>query len=386
MSPYPSQITIFKEEKKKDLTQKLLSVLKDLKDQLDVAQNIPELRIKARSKKNMIEHDLGFFTLGQKKTIKKSLKTKGGAKELLKLVKTIVFILSQMKDDKTSTVRDFFYNSLNWISDAQFEDVQEANYCIENIEILVDDLRENFNIVAEADGCVYGPVVLQTQNRKGIPLVVDCQEGVGDSGFLLPRRFEDLKINSVNCKFGLIIETGGFFSRLIEDGFYQKHKCLLIHTKGQPSRCLRRFIKELNQTHNIPFYAFSDADTWGGIIVNTIKRGSVKSSHLASKLCTPAITHIGLLPSQIERFNLPWDNITKDERRVAELLLKDDRATPELKEEMRIMLRTGRKAEQQGLSYWGLSYVSDVYLQLVLKEFGAPIVTTVTEADIKKNP
>ena len=139
----------------------------------------------------------------------------------------------------------------------------------------------------------------------------------------------------------------------------------------------------MHKTYNIPFYIFSDADIWGGMIGNTIKRGSVKSSHLSDKLCTPAVTHIGLLPSQIERFNLPCDNITKEERRVAELLLKDNRATPELKKEMQIMLKTGKKAEQQGLSYWGLSYVSEVYLQVVLKEAGAPIKTTVSEADIK---
>ena len=376
-------ITELKLEKKQDVSNKLLNILKELQKQLVLEKRIPELRIKARSKKNMIEHELGFFTLGDSKKTRKSLKTKGGAKELLKIVKTIVYILSQLKENKTSTVRDFFYNSLNWVSDAQFEDVQEANYCLENIEVLVDDLRENFNIVAESDGCIYGPLVVETQNRKGNSLVIDCQDGVGDSGFLLPRKFEDMKILSHDIKFGLIIETGGFFSRLIEDEFYEKHNCLLIHTKGQPSRCLRRFVKYMNDTYKIPFYAFSDADTWGGIIVNTIKRGSVKSSHLADKLCTPEVTHIGLLPSQIERFKLPCDNITKEERRIAELLLKDERATPELKREMEIMLRTGKKAEQQGLSYWGLSYVSQVYLQLVLKEAGAPIITNVTEADIK---
>ena len=309
-------LTLTKNQKKVVVIEKLMNVLKSLQDQLMVAKAIPELKIKARSKKNIIEHEQGYFTLGQNRKVKKSLKTKGGAKELLKIVKTIVYILNQLKENKTSTVRDFFYNSLNWVSDAQFEDVQEANYCLENIEVMVDELRENFNIMAESDGCIYGPVIIETQNRRGEPLIVDCQDGVSDSGFLLPRKFEDMKIKSHNIAFGLIIETGGFFSRLIEDEFYEKHNCLLIHTKGQPSRCLRQFVKYMHKTYNIPFYIFSDADIWGGMIGNTIKRGSVKSSHLSDKLCTPAVTHIGLLPSQIERFNLPCDNITKEERRV----------------------------------------------------------------------
>lgn len=376
-------LALLKKQKQDQTITKLRDILKELWSQLKEKRTIPVIKVKSRSKKNLIQHELGYFMLGSAKMVKKSLKTKGGAKELLKLVKTIVYILTQLEAGKTSTVREYFYGSLNWVSDAQFEDVQEANYCLENLEILVDELRENFGIVAESDGCIYGPLVLETQNRKGKTLTIDCQESVSDTGFLLPRKFEDMKIVSHDIKFGLVVETGGFFSRLIEDNFYEKHKCLLVHSKGQPSRCLRQLVKHLSEQYKIPFYGFSDADSWGALIINSIKRGSVKSSHLSDKLCTPSIKHIGLLPSQIERFNLPCDNITKEEKKIAELMLKDERAPPELKRELEIMLQTGKKAEQQGLSYWGISYVSEVYLELILKEANAPIVTTVTEADIK---
>lgn len=367
------------------VTKKIILVLEKLWSQIYLQNQIPYLRIKSRNKNNIEEHENGYFYLGDKKTVKKTLKTKGGSKELLKLTKSMQYILDQLKQKKTSTVREFFYRSLNWISDAQFEDVNEANYCIENLEILLNELRENLGVLVEADGCIYGPITVQIKNKKGINIKTHCVDDVGDSGFLLPRKFEDLKILSHDLKLILVIETGGFYDRLIQDNFHEKHNCLLVHAKGQSSRCVRRLIKYLSEVEKIPVFGFSDADTWGSLIINTFKRGSIKASHLSDRLCTPSIKHIGLLPSHIQRFELPCDNITKEERKMAELLLKDERAPEELKKELKIMLDTGKKAEQQGLAYWGTNYVSEVYLELILKEAGANIKTNVSEADIKRS-
>jgi DNA topoisomerase-6 subunit A len=349
------------------IEQSLRNLLETVSAQLK-SGSIPELKIASRSKSNIKQSAEGYWTLSRQKFTKKTLKTKGGAKELLKLVKTIVYLLKQKEQNKTSTLREFYYNALNWISDAQFETVNESNMCIENIQILLNVLREEVGIVAEADGCILGPITLQIRTRDNNKRVVDCQEDVSLSGFLLPRRFQDIKVLSHNAKFVIVCETGGIYSRLIEENFDKKYNCIIIHTKGQSSRCVRKFIKYLNEDLNLKVALFNDCDVWGVLIANTIKYGAIKSCHISDKLCTPNAVHIGLLPSQVEKYKLPGDKITKVEKNMLRLLKEDAKIPEHIRTELDIMDKTEKKAEQQALSFYGLDFVTRVFLPEVLRE------------------
>src|SRR3989442_3628140 len=71
--------------------------------------------------------------------------------------------------------------------------------------------------------------------------------------------FSTLKVKLIeaDAKFILAIETGGMFDRLVENGFDEDAKCILVHLKGQPSRSTRRLLKRLNEELKLQVATFS---------------------------------------------------------------------------------------------------------------------------------
>jgi DNA topoisomerase-6 subunit A len=196
---------------------------------------------------------------------------------------------------------------------------------------------------------------------------------VGDSGYSIPYCVEPEKLNfkHVDARFGIAIETGGMFDRLVENGFDEKHNALLIHLKGQPARSTRRFIKRLNETQNIPIIVFTDGDPWSYRIFSSIAYGAIKTAHISEYLATPAAQFLGVTPSDIVHYDLPTDALTTQDIGALEAELTDPRFNDEFWEgEIKLQLEIGKKSEQQSLAKYGLDYVTDVYLPEKLGEIG----------------
>ena len=79
-------------DSKQRILDALYTILYDLEKQLKTYQ-IPQIKITSRAKSNLVEREEGFWELGKNKSTVKTLKTKGGAKELLKLVYTVSFLI-----------------------------------------------------------------------------------------------------------------------------------------------------------------------------------------------------------------------------------------------------------------------------------------------------
>lgn len=351
------------------LEARLRQILIDLVAQLNESK-IPELHVKSRSKNNLLKiEEKSVWTLGEK-TVLKTCKTSGGSKELLKLVNVIGHILRQIRTSKTCTIRQLFYESLNWVYDAQFNDVNESNNMLDSLETLTGCFRENFGIRAEQDGHINGYIEVISKTRSG-QRVTNCLTDVHEAGFPLPPKITDLKIKSCEARFALVIESGGMYQRLIEDDFHVDHKCLLIHTKGQSSRATRFFIKKLMDEFNIPVFIFTDGDVWGASIAESIRVGSIKSCHLSEHMCSPKAVHIGLFPSQIKTHKLPTDKLTPLEKQRIDDMLVDPRYSenPVLYSELKLMRETGLKAEQQAFAKYGTDYVSKNYLPQIIYSY-----------------
>ena len=346
----------------------LYDILLNVEDQL-ITETIPKLSVRSRSKSNLFLSESGFWSLGTLRYTKKTLKTKGGSKELLRLVHVISYLIEQIQSGRTSTLRELYYCALNWIDEAQFEKVNDSNLCLENIEILTNLIREELSIFPGEEGKISGPIVVEFKTRKKGVQRVDCAKDIGSSGLSLPRSITELKVISTTAKFILVVETAGMHARLIEEQFDIKNNCIIVCSSGQASRMTRKFLKLMKQQYNLPIAIFADCDAFGFQIAYVIKIGSIKASHLSELLCVPDAIHVGLLPSQIKQYNLPTDNITKLQRERLELMMVDTRFDA-LRDQMKIMLDTGKKSEQQALAYYGLDYVSKVYLPRVLTYYG----------------
>nr|XP_025041561.1 meiotic recombination protein SPO11 isoform X4 [Pelodiscus sinensis] len=171
-----------------------------------------------------------------------------------------------------------------------------------------------------------------------------------------------------NAKFILIVEKDATFQRLLDDDFCNKlSPCIMITGKGVPDLNTRLLVRKLWDTCHIPIFTLMDADPHGIEIMCIYKYGSVSMSFEAHHLTVPAIRWLGLLPSDIERLNIPKDALIpltkRDQNKLASMQKRPYMACqPMWKKEMEIMAASKMKAEIQALMSLSSDYLSRVYL------------------------
>jgi len=334
---------------------------------------IPRMRLPLRTKQNIsFQARDGVWKLG-KALGTRSARKLDGALMLLRTFYLVDFINEMAKDAKTSTLRELYYISEGW-EDAKFHSEDESNLLIEDLEVMCERLREDFRLHPEENGAsVIGDLTIKERNRKGIVKKINCRDDVGDGGYALPFNVEKEKIELVgtNAKFVIAIECGGMVDRLAENNFDEKRNAILLHLKGQPARSTRRFLKRITEELKLPVVVFTDGDPWSFRIFASVAFGAIKTAHLSSYLATPSAEFLGVTASDIENYELPSDQLSDQDIRALQAELTDPRfATAEWRSEIELMLKNGKKAEQQSLAKYGLNYVTDHYLPEKLTEMG----------------
>ncbi|HIH97211.1 MAG TPA: DNA topoisomerase IV subunit A [Thermoplasmata archaeon] len=326
---------------------------------------VPSLEFIARTKSN-IEFD-EFYHVWRygKQAIERSAKSLGGALMLLRTLYMVDFIKQMLEQKKSSTLRELYYISEGW-GKAKFSHQQESNMLAEDLEILTKCMREEFKLRPEENGAsVIGNLTVEERTRSGELRKIHCQNDVGDAGYQIPYQVDKdkIKLKSADADFILAIETGGMFDRLVENGFDEKERAILVHLKGQPARSTRRFIKRVNEELSIPVIVFTDSDPWSYRIFASIAYGAIKTAHISQYLATPSSQFLGVTPSDIVNYDLPTDKLTKEDIKALDSELNDPRFKDDFwKEEIKLQLEIGKKSEQQALAKYGLNYVTKTYL------------------------
>ncbi len=355
-----------------DALEKLYSIAEKIYQSLEDGE-IPRMELPARRKSNIIFNSrLGVWKYGDAR-ITRSAKRLDGAYMLLRTLYVMELIKEMIETKKSSTLREMYYISEAW-GLAKFNSQDESNKLAEDLEIITGLLREDFKLRPEEDGAsVIGNITIEEINRKGIPKRINCRDDVGDSGYLIPYNVEKDKVRfvDVDADFVIGIETGGMFDRLVENGFDEKARVILVHIKGQPARSTRRFLKRLNEELGLPVVIFTDGDPWSFRIFASIAYGAIKTAHISEYLATPTAEFVGITASDIMNYELPTDKLNDRDIAALKAELKDPRFnTPFWHEEINLMLKIGKKAEQQSLAKYGLDYVTDTYLPEKLSELG----------------
>jgi DNA topoisomerase-6 subunit A len=119
----------------------------------------PQLEIPSRTTSN-IEYDskIRQYVLGPKKVIR-TVKNIKHLRPMAQLMWTAMFASQLIRERKTSTLRDAFYNALGFGVD--FEDQQESDETVTELETLVGMVREDFNIYPEERSSVFGSLVIE---------------------------------------------------------------------------------------------------------------------------------------------------------------------------------------------------------------------------------
>ncbi|MCI4321023.1 MAG: DNA topoisomerase IV subunit A [Thermoplasmata archaeon] len=355
-----------------DALKPTLDLARSIYEQLDAGE-IPRMRLPLRTKQNIaFQMKDGVWKLGRAMGTRSARKL-DGALMLLRTFYLVDFINEMAREGKTSTLRELYYISEGW-EEGKFHSEDESNLLIEDLEVLCERLREDFRVHPEENGAsVIGDLTIKETNRKGVVKKINCRDDVGDGGYAIPFNVEKEKIEfvSTGAKFVIAIECGGMVDRLAENGFDEKHGAVLLHLKGQPARSTRRFLKRLNEELKLPVVVFTDGDPWSFRIFASVAFGAIKTAHISQYLATPQAEFLGVTASDIENYELPSDNLTDQDIRALQAELTDPRfKTAEWRSEIELMLKNGKKAEQQSLAKYGLNYVTDTYLPEKLGEMG----------------
>ena len=359
-------------KRSEEVLNELKKIVEKIYDQLKNGE-IPSMELPARNKYNIkLDISKGVWKYGDEKVYRTAKKI-DGAYTLLRTMYMLDFIKEMIEQNKSSTLRELYYISEGW-GLAKFHTQDESDKLAEDIEIITKYLREDFKLRPEENGAtIIGNITIEEINRKGKPQRINCRDDVGDSGYAIPYNVEKdkIKIIDFDADFVLAIETGGMFDRLVENGFDEKARAILVHLKGQPARSTRRLLKRFNEELGLPVLVFTDGDPWSFRIYASIAYGAIKTAHISEYLATPTAEFIGVTASDILNYDLPTDKLNDKDIKALYAELEDPRFnTPFWKNEIELMLKIGRKAEQQALAKYGLDYVTDVYLPEKISELG----------------
>ena len=361
--------------------ERLIDLAAEFYDQFD-SGDIPAMEIPTRTKTNIVfDEDSEVWVYGDR-TSTRSANSVRGARKLLKAAYTIEFLVDQLEEDRSSTLRELYYLSESWDNkEAQFSDQDESNQLVEDLEIVSKVTREDFHMRPEESGAtLMGPLELREQTRRG-ERAIHCQEDVGEGGYQIPNNPDTIDFLDHDIDFVLCVETGGMRDRLIENGFDDMYNCLIVHLKGQPARATRRITKRLHDELSVPVVVFTDGDPWSYRIYGSVAYGSIKSAHLSEYLATPEARFIGIQPTDIVEYELPTDPLADSDVNALESELEDPRFQSEYwTEQIELQLDIEKKAEQQSLASRGLDFVTETYLPERLDDMGVILSYTQKES------
>ena len=353
----------------KERKEKVLSSLRemgsDVYDQL-LKNDFPSVKMPSRSIANILYDDKTRQYILGKRSVKRSARNVRHIRPFTQLLWTAMFVDELTEQNKTSTLRDVFYSAQAYEMD--FQDQQESDNLITDLESVVRFSREDFNVYPEERSAIFGDLTVEYTvpgyegrqlNLTSHPDGVMIGPALTTADFVRP---DKRRVDKV-----IAIEKGGLFTRFIEERVHQRYKALLIHTAGQAPRATRFILRRLNQELELPVYIFTDGDPWGMHIAMVIISGSANAAHLRD-LNTPDAVWSGVWATDIVDYKLPSDPLTDlDIKRLNELE-KDPRYKGSMwNREIDTFRKIRKKSEQEAFSRYGLTYIVDKYLPEKLK-------------------
>jgi len=302
-----------------------------------------------------------LFDLSQAKAYMRTLLVASGCKQLL-------------DQQKTTSLRGLFYmlkHTIEGVKENTFEEQNECDTIIEDVEVLLNSIREELHLYAENRGAIVGNITLVDQGDT-----IDCSR-MGSGGYAIPSIVEpeviELSRSKCDAKFILHVEKGTVWQRFNEDKFWKKHNCILTHGAGQPPRGVRRLLHRMHNELKLPVYCVLDNDPWGYYIYSVLKQGSINLAFESQRMAIPDAKYLGLRSIDFRRCNLSDgvkislnDNDRKRAKQIAKYPWFEKKR--HWQTEIKRMLDNDFKLEVESLISKDISYVTEVYVPERLEE------------------
>src|SRR5215475_3729981 len=149
-----------------------------------------------------------FFNVSMAKKFMQTFLVSDACKELI-------------ESGKTTSIRDLYYITKHTIGDSRqntFEDQDESDPIIEDLEVTIDALREELHLFASREGSMVGELTIVDKGDT-----IDLRR-MGSGGWSVPSIVEDdvVQFRKNDAKFVLLVEKDAVWRRLNEDKFWKK--------------------------------------------------------------------------------------------------------------------------------------------------------------------
>ena len=272
---------------------------------------------------------------------------------------------------KTTSIRDLYYMTKHTLGETKqntFEEQEESDPIIEDLEVAVDSLREELHLFATGRGSMVGPLTIRDSGDT-----IDLRR-MGSGGWSVPSIVEEhvVQLGKSEAKYVLLVEKDAVWKRFNEDKYWQREKCIIITGQGQPPRGVRRLVQRMHSELKLPVYVLVDNDPWGFYIYSVLKQGSINLAYESMRMAVPDARFIGLSSFDKLTFKLPSNVAIKmndqDNSRARQMLAYPWFQAKQWQQEIEEMVKSGVKFELEALSRRGISFITEEYLPKKLKD------------------
>lgn len=364
----------------KDVVSKIREKLgTDVLQQLDTTGD-PKLSIPKRGVDNAIfDKDKGYLILGDQKS-ERRMKDISDVRIFAQTLEVASAIVESREQNMFPAIRKIYYKvkptglfSSKIVKAKKGKSREkgqvESDDRIKDIEVLTGMLREEMGLTTRAKGQIIGRITVEAEIAGEI---LKADLSTIPSPLQIPSDGDSLKIDDVKAQFVFYVEKDTEYGELVRSGFARKHNCLLVTASGQPDRGTRRFVRRLNEEHHLPVIVMTDLDPSGMQIFSVIRCGSISLSYESFKLACPKAQYLGMLPSDIKNFGIPEDELMEAEDsdiKTANRLLNCE-WMKDFETEIKLFLKTKKKAELESFSSKGFRFLQEEYLPMKLKAMG----------------
>lgn len=349
---------------------KLAKLAESIVKRIEAGEN-PYIEITVRALSNVkFNEKKSIIELGNEKQ-KRFFFNVGMAKKFMQTLLVADACMQLIKEKKTTSLRDLYYiikHTIRNSNENTVDEQEESDECIEDLEVSLDELRENLHLFASNRGSLVGEITIVDAGDT-----IDCRR-IGTGGWSVPSIVESnlIQFKRLTAKFVLMVEKDAVWRRLNEDRFWRKHKCILVHGQGMAPRGVRRLLNRFANELKLPIYVLTDNDPWGFYIYSVIKQGSINLAYESMRMAVPQAKFLGLSSFDAEKFRLPKNVIIRlnqqDIGRANQILKYPWFQDRKWQGELKAMLRNDAKLELEALSSKGISFIGEEYIPRKLRD------------------
>ncbi|XP_065858365.1 meiotic recombination protein SPO11-2 isoform X2 [Euphorbia lathyris] len=297
--------------------------------------------------------DLSWVFLSHSSSTRSLMKT-NAAKAFVRVWKVMEECFQNLVQEKRVTQRELFYRLL-CTSPEYFSSQLQVNRTIQDVVSLLRCSRYSLGIMASSRGLLAGRLLLQEPNQDAL----DCTE-CGSSGYAISGDLNllDKLLMKTDARYIIVVEKHAIFQRLAEDRIFNQIPSILITAKGYPDIATRFLLHRMSRSFpELPILGLVDWNPAGLAILCTFKFGSIGMGLEAYRYACN-VKWLGVRGDDLQL--IPEESLVPLKPRdlqIAKSLMSSEIMPESHKDELALMVESGKRAEIEALFFHGYDYL-----------------------------